>query len=124
LHFAGIWTWQELDRQAQREFGGHTRYPDPSNQWVVSKERSVEEAVVLCADPHNSWGQDTDWYETHLHGGGLNAFGFTVPGLPVLLFGHNDFLGWSSLPGGSDGIDIYRIDFRSSDSLNYKYGDT
>jgi acyl-homoserine-lactone acylase len=113
--------WQELEKQASEELQGRPT-SNVSNHWVVSKERSAENAVMLLADPHGEWGKDTDWHESHLHGGELRAFGFTAPGLPFPIFGHNDRLGWSALAGGSDGVDIYEITFRSADSIVYKYG--
>ena len=85
--------WQHMIRQAERE---HLGEPPPglqSNQWVVSRERSAEDAMILCVDPHAEWDSPSRWYEAHLHGSTLNAFGFTQPGLPVFLVGHNDHLG-------------------------------
>lgn len=123
LALARSLAWRELDRQATKELELRTSTPDGSNHWVVSQERSAENAVLLLADPHGTWDSDTDWYESHLQGGNLKAFGFTIPGLPFPIFGHNERLGWSALPGGSDGVDIYEITFQSPNSIIYKHGD-
>jgi acyl-homoserine-lactone acylase len=122
LALARYRTWKDAEAEAQREMARLPAETDPSNHWVVSKERSAENAVYLLADPHQEWARDTGWYEYHLHGGHLEFFGFTVPGLPFPLFGHNSYLGWSALSGGSDGADVYEVTFRSADSITYKYG--
>ncbi len=114
-------TWREMERQAHRDYhrqpGANTR----SNQWVVGRERSAEDAVVLCVDPHREWHGAARWYEAHLHGGALHAFGFTLPGLPVFLTGHNDHLGWAAAPGGPDGADVYEIELESPTASRYRY---
>ncbi len=124
LALARYATWPALLAQAEREYAGESPWDVGSNQWVVSAERSAEDAVILCIDPHAPWGGQTRWYEAHLHGGNLDAFGFTHPGLPVFLFGHNDFLGWSAAPGGSDAADVYEIEMESPTASRYRYEGT
>ena len=115
--------WQHMLRQAERERSGEPPPELPSNQWVVSRERSAEDAVILCIDPHTEWDSPARWYEAHLHGNRIHALGFTHPGLPVFLFGHNDHLGWAAAPGGPDAADVYAIDLESPAAARYRYGD-
>ena len=89
--------WPHMLQQAEREHRGGPPPELQSNQWVVARERTAEDAVILCIDPHTEWDSPTRWYEAHLHGNRINAFGFTYPGLPVFLIGHNDHLGWAPL---------------------------
>jgi acyl-homoserine-lactone acylase len=115
--------WEHMLRQADREYNGDPSPELGSNQWVVSRERFAEDAVILCADPHTDWGSPSRWYEAHLHGDRLHAFGFTHPGLPVFLIGHNDHLGWAAAPGGPDAADVYAIELESPSANRYRYGD-
>lgn len=112
-----------LEAQADREYTGDITPRHTGNQWAVSPRRSAEDAAILCIDPFAPWGNTFAWYEAHLHGGPLNAFGFAVPGLPVFLAGHNRTLGWATLPGGADGADVYEIALDSPIANRYRYGD-
>lgn len=116
--------YQVLIEQADREFAQQTEAPTTGNQWALSAQRSVEDAVMLCIDPFAKWHSTFRWYEAHVHGGNLNAFGFAIPGLPVFEMGHNRTLGWSALPGGADGADVYDITLDSPIANRYKYDNT
>ncbi len=118
-------TWQEMEHQAEREYDASRdpKAPSGSNAWVLGRERSAEDAVILCVDPHEDWDGPGRWYEAHLHGGALHAYGFTRPGLPVLWIGHNDHLGWSAAPGGPDAADVFEIELDSASGSRYRYDD-
>ncbi len=116
--------FQPLIQQADQEFLGKPTQPITGNQWAISAQRSVEDAVLLCIDPFADWHNTFRSYEAHLHGGNLHAFGFAVPGLPIFAVGHNRTLGWSALPGGADGADVYDITLDSPLANRYKYDES
>ncbi len=89
--------------------------------WGLAPERSVEDAVTLAIDPAESWAPGRRWYEAHLHGPSIHAWGFTYPGLPLPVFGHNRSAGWGWLPGGPDTGDIYRLRFDNGSSNKYTW---
>ncbi|MBT4138237.1 MAG: penicillin acylase family protein [Candidatus Latescibacteria bacterium] len=114
-------TNQVLLQQANSEYTGKPLSYNTGNQWVVSAKHSAEDAVLLCADPFGTFQDTFRPYEAHLHGRTLNAFGFATLGLPVFKMGHNQTLGWSTLPGGADGADVYEITLDSPIANRYKY---
>jgi len=113
--------WRSLEQQARSEYDGveSPREPDEGNAWAVSPARSADDAAVLCIDPFDAWAGPLRWYEVHLHGGGIHAFGFARPGLPAISVGHTDHLAWSALPGGVDCADVYALDLESPRAARY-----
>ena len=112
----------QLETETKRSQGSAP--PDRENTgilWGLAPERSVEDAVTLAIDPKESWDSGRRWYEAHLHGPNIHAWGFTYPGLPVPVFGHNRSAGWGWLPGGPDTGDIYRLRFENGSSNRYTW---
>ena len=110
-----------LELQAENEYTRQSPAYNAGNQWAASPKRSADNTALLCMDPFAVWHDTFRWYEAHLHGGDLNAFGFAVPGLPIFGVGHNQFLGWSALPGGSDAADVYEIALDSPITNRYRF---
>ncbi len=84
--------------------------PDPglgSNDWVVSGSRTVTGKPFLANDTHLAVGMPSIWYEADLHGGDFNTEGFTLPGVPLIILGHNDHIAWGTSNLGNDVQDSY-----------------
>jgi acyl-homoserine lactone acylase PvdQ len=117
-----IWNWpvgQALDDLEHRE-----KEPDSgkgSNEWVIAKRLSAEDCVISLIDPHVPSSDEWLFFESHLHGGDLNAFGFINPGVPYIGLGHNDYLSWAMTTGGPDTSDIYEEEIDPENPLKYKY---
>jgi acyl-homoserine lactone acylase PvdQ len=92
--------------------------------WAVGPERSIDDAAVLVADPTESWAPGRRWYEAHLHGDTLHAWGFTYPGLPFPVYGHNRRAGWGWIGGGADVGDVYKLRFLKDGSNQYLWAGT
>ncbi len=123
LYWRGV--LRQLDAEyAQTQTGaGHHLAPSPRGSlWGLAPERSMEDAVTLVADPDESWAPGRKWYEAHLHGRTIHAWGFTYPGMPLPVFGHNRQSGWGWLPEGPDTGDVYAIRFESESSSRYRWG--
>ncbi len=75
----------------------------------------MEDAVTLVANPDESWGPERKWYEAHLHGRTVHAWGFTYPGLPLPVFGHNRRSGWGRTQATYTGFDSKRIRTAATD---------
>lgn len=86
-----------------------------SNAWAISRERSSEGKTALVINPHQRHDGYFQWYEAHLTLGDMNVYGATVRGLPVILQGHNEFLGWALTPNQSDFADIFREEHEPPD---------
>jgi len=78
-----------------------------SNAWAVNATRSESGYPVLANDPHLAMPQPSRWYLMHLSAPGLNVSGVTVPGLPVVVIGHNDAVAWGFTNAMLDDLDFY-----------------
>jgi penicillin amidase len=65
-----------------------------SNNWVVSGKHTVTGKPLLSNDMHLPHGVPGTWYEVHLHAGDFNVEGFSLPGLPFVVVGHNQNIAW------------------------------
>ena len=94
-----------------------------SNAWAVNASRSESGYPLLANDPHLGMPQPSRWYLMHLSAPGLNVSGVTVPGLPVVVIGHNDAIAWGFTNAMLDDADFY---IEKPDSLhpgNYIFRD-
>jgi penicillin G amidase len=78
-----------------------------SNNWVVDGSRTVTGAPLLANDPHLGISMPSIWYEVALRGGGLDVIGFTFPGEPGVIIGHNNMIAWGVTNVGADDTDLY-----------------
>jgi len=78
------------------------------NAWALAPQKTVEGATLLVMSPFQRYDGPYRWYEAHLMVGDLNWSGATLYGLPILLMGHNEHLGWALTPNGADTADFYR----------------
>ena len=91
-----------------------------SNNWVVAPERMSTKRPLLANDPHLPPIFPSIWYENHLVGGRYNVTGFSTPGVPGVLIGHNDHIAWGITNAFTDIQDIYIERFHPQDSLRYE----
>ena len=74
--------------------------------------RSASGNALLLANPHLPWSGYYIFYEAHLKAPGIDAYGVTLLGVPVLAIAFNDFLGWSHTVNTYDGVDLYELVLR------------
>jgi penicillin amidase len=67
-----------------------------SNDWVVSGQHTVTGKPLLSNDMHLDHQMPNLWFEAHLKttDGNFNAAGVTLPGVPFVIVGHNQRIGW------------------------------
>ena len=65
-----------------------------SNNWVVSGEHTVGGNPLLSNDMHLPHQVPSVWYESHLTAPGFDVAGVTLAGVPFIVVGHNQRLGW------------------------------
>jgi penicillin G amidase len=70
------------------------RYPD-SNAWAVNDRKVAGGGAMLAGDPHVPTTLPSFWFQVALSAPGLSVSGATTPGMPVVVFGHNDAIAWS-----------------------------
>ena len=80
-----------------------------SNSWVVSGSRAQSGSPLLANDPHLGIQMPSIWYQAALHcdACGYHAAGFTFPGAPGVIIGHNQHIAWGMTNLGPDTMDLY-----------------
>jgi penicillin amidase len=92
-----------------------------SNNWVVSGARTASGKPLLANDPHLGHGIPSVWYLAHLQSPELNVVGSTFPGLPAVIIGHNERIGWGATNTGPDVQDLYAENFNFRDPSKYLF---
>jgi penicillin amidase len=84
-----------------------------SNSWVVSGDRTATGKPLLANDPHLAAMMPSIWYQMGLHCRTVSAAcpydvaGYTFSGLPGVVIGHNQTIGWGFTNLGPDVTDLY-----------------
>ena len=81
-----------------------------SNAWAVAPGRTDTGKPFLVSDPHLDVTRLPQfWYAVGIHCGkpDVNVFGITTPGLPFIVYGHNDHAAWAFTAAGVDITDQY-----------------
>lgn len=80
-----------------------------SNAWAVSGKRSASGHPLLLANPHLPWNGLFLFFESQWSAPGLNGYGATLVGMPVMAIAFNDRLGWTHTVNQIDGCDLYEL---------------
>lgn len=91
-----------------------------SNNWVLAGEKTASGRPILANDPHLPPVFPTIWYENHLAGGRYSVTGFTSPGVPAVIIGHNEQIAWGVTNAFPDVQDLYVERFHPDDPLLYE----
>ncbi|WP_299676661.1 penicillin acylase family protein [uncultured Dokdonia sp.] len=87
-----------------------------SNNWVVNNSKTTNKGNILANDPHLYLTLPEAFYEAHLVTDNVKVYGFTIPGVPVIVSGHNDKISWGITNGEWDLVDRYKLQVKE-DSL-------
>jgi len=86
---------------------GHSGSDAGSNNWVVSGSRTASGRPLIADDMHLGLNMPSVWYENSLHGGRLDVAGYSFPGVPLVIVGHNDRVAWAVTNLPADVQDFY-----------------
>ncbi len=75
---------------------------------------------LLANDTHLELTIPPIWYEAHLTAPGWNVKGFTLPGGPLVVIGHNDRIAWGFTNNGADVQDLYIETFNPANPNEYR----
>jgi penicillin amidase len=78
-----------------------------SNNWSVHGSHTTTGSPILANDMHLVVMIPSVWYEIHLVGGGFDVTGLSLPGIPLVIAGHNKDLAWGITFAYIDDQDIY-----------------
>ena len=84
----------------QQDFAG------ASNAWAAAPQRSAAGGSLLANDPHLGLTAPSIWYLARLHLASGDVIGGTIPGLPVILVGRSEKLGWGLTSAYVDDQDL------------------
>ena len=91
-----------------------------SNNWVVSGAHTATGKPLLADDTHLDLTMPSIWYEVHLTAPGWNVKGFTLPGAPMVIIGHNEHIAWGFTNNGADVQDLYIETFNPAAPDEYR----
>ena len=91
-----------------------------SNNFVVSGEHTASGKPLLANDTHLEFSLPGIWYILHLTAPGWNVAGFTFPGSPLVVIGHNDRIAWGFTNSNAEVQDLYVETFNPANPLEYK----
>lgn len=98
-----------------------------SNSWVVSGALTTTGKPLLANDPHLAPSLPSIWYQIGLHcvrldaQCGFDVAGFSFPGMPGVIIGHNQSIAWGFTNESSDVSDLY---LEKIDGDDYLYDGT
>ncbi|MEN8188163.1 MAG: acylase [Bacteroidota bacterium] len=81
-----------------------------SNAYAVGSSRSASGNAMLVQNPHLPWFGEFLFTEMHLNTPTNNVYGATIVGIPGIVIGFNENLGWSHTNNTIDNTDIYELD--------------
>jgi len=78
-----------------------------SNAWVLAGSLTADGQALLANDPHLAASTPGIWYELELAAPGLHVAGVALPGVPLVLIGHNADLAWGFTTVNADTQDLF-----------------
>lgn len=80
-----------------------------SNAWAIMPKKSAKGTPMMLMNPHLPWQDWYTYYEVHLNAPGINLYGASQVGFPVLRFVFSDHIGFTQTVNSLDGSDLYQI---------------
>ena len=90
-----------------------------SNNWAVNTRKTRNGHPILSNDPHLNLTLPSIWYEIHIVTPDFNAYGVTIPGMPGIMIGMNEYIAWGNTNVGHDVLDYYTIDWSNEEKSKY-----
>jgi len=90
-----------------------------SNNWVVNGKHTRSGKPLLANDPHLGLRVPSVWYMIHLKAPGFNVSGVSLPGVPLVIIGHNERIAWGMTNTGPDVQDLFVETFNPQDPKEY-----
>src|SRR5439155_316135 len=78
-----------------------------SNCWALAGAKTKSGKPLLAGDPHLPVRNPSIWYEIGLSAADLSLIGFSIPGVPGVVIGHNDHIAWSFTYALADTEDLF-----------------
>lgn len=94
-----------------------------SNSWVISPDLYAGQTAVMANDPHLGISLPSTWYENSLElDGRMPVYGWSIPGMPLVVVGHNERIAWG-LTNIGDTQDLFLEERHPDDPHLFRYED-
>ena len=94
-----------------------------SNGWALGADKTAAGRGALLANPHFPWDGELRFFQQQLTiPGELDVTGVTLIGLPAVLIGFNQHLGWTHTVSQSKQFTFYQLELDPDNPLRYRYG--
>ena len=78
-----------------------------SNNWVIAGKHTASGKPLLSNDMHLDLTVPNIWFMAELEAPGLHVAGVTLPGMPLVVAGHNEHIAWGFTALYADVQDLY-----------------
>ncbi len=94
-----------------------------SNAWAAAPSRSTSGGTLLANDPHLQFTAPAIWYLARLELQSGGVIGGSIPGMPLVLSGRSDVLGWGLTYAYMDDQDVYIEELNPDNAEEYRTPD-
>ena len=94
-----------------------------SNAWAAVPARSAAGGTLLANDPHLGFTAPTVWYLARLELASGGVIGGTIPGIPAVLVGRSEALGWGLTSSYLDDQDLFIEEVNPENPEQYRTPD-
>ncbi len=91
-----------------------------SNAWAAAASRSASGGTLLANDPHLGLTAPSIWYLARLELRSGGVIGGTIPGIPLVLTGRSDRLGWGLTSANVDDQDLFIEEVNPDNPQEYR----
>ncbi|MDP4032669.1 MAG: penicillin acylase family protein [Pseudorhodobacter sp.] len=106
-----------LSPMPRRDFAG------ASNAWAAAPNRSAAGGTLLANDPHLGFTAPSIWYLARLELASGGVIGGTIPGMPLVLLGRSEALGWGLTSSYLDDQDLFIEELNPDNPQQYRTPD-
>ncbi|NOK18956.1 acylase [Corallococcus carmarthensis] len=94
-----------------------------SNGWAIGGDRTDNGKGMVMANPHFPWEGELRLWESQLTvPGQMNVYGVGLMGVPAVLIGFNENVGWTHTFSAGQRATIYQLQLVPGKPTVYKYG--
>ncbi|SLN28308.1 Acyl-homoserine lactone acylase QuiP precursor [Roseivivax jejudonensis] len=94
-----------------------------SNAWAAAPDRSASGSTLLAGDPHLQLTAPSIWYLARLQLSSGGVIGGTIPGIPAIMVGRSERLGWAITSSYLDDQDLHLEELDPEDPQRYRTPD-
>ncbi len=91
-----------------------------SNAWAAAPKRSASRGTLLANDPHLGFTAPSIWYLTRMQLSSGGVIGGTIPGIPAVMVGRSEALGWALTSSYLDDQDLFIEEVNPDNSEEYR----